>query len=118
MQVFDAGSRSLLRQLKAHKRAAHVAHFSPDRMHVLSAADDTTVVLCTTVAPVIVDVYSLSVVGSSAYNLQHAEHHVWCTNANIGGFCSSAEAGCQPVTRMIKPKSQLLFNPNISEETI
>ena len=33
----------MLRQLKAHKRAAHVAHFSPDRMHVLSAADDTTV---------------------------------------------------------------------------
>lgn len=49
MQIFDAGSRTLLRQLKAHKRAAHVAHFSPDRMHVLSAADDTTVgiPLCT-----------------------------------------------------------------------
>ena len=46
MQVFDAGSRTLLRQLKAHKRAAHVAHFSPDRMHVLSAADDTTVCHC------------------------------------------------------------------------
>lgn len=43
LQVFDAGSRTLLRQLKAHKRAAHVAHFAPDRMHVLSAADDTTV---------------------------------------------------------------------------
>lgn len=50
VQVFDAGSRALLRQLKAHKRAAHVAHFSPDRMHVLSAADDTTVLLCITVA--------------------------------------------------------------------
>ncbi len=43
LQIFDAGSRTMLRQLKAHKRAAHVAHFSPDRMHVLSAADDTTV---------------------------------------------------------------------------
>ena len=43
LQIFDAGSRTLLRQLKAHKRAAHVAHFAPDRMHVLSAADDTTV---------------------------------------------------------------------------
>ena len=43
LQIFDAGIRTMLRQLKAHKRAAHVAHFSPDRMHVLSAADDTTV---------------------------------------------------------------------------
>ena len=43
VQVFDAGSRSVLRQLKAHKRPTHVARFSPDRQHVLSGSDDVTV---------------------------------------------------------------------------
>jgi WD40 repeat protein len=42
-QVFDAGSRTVLRQLKAHKRPTHVARFSPDRLHVLSGSDDVTV---------------------------------------------------------------------------
>ena len=72
MQVFDAGSRTLLRQLKAHKRAAHVAHFSPDRMHVLSAADDTTV-LWTTVASIAVHVHSCFV--CSVAVLMHSCSH-------------------------------------------
>lgn len=42
-QVFDASSRALLRQLKGHKQPAHVAQFAPDRLHVLSAADDASV---------------------------------------------------------------------------
>jgi U3 small nucleolar RNA-associated protein 15 len=42
VQVFDANSRGMLRQLKGHKRAAHVARFSPDKLHVLSGADDVT----------------------------------------------------------------------------
>jgi U3 small nucleolar RNA-associated protein 15 len=41
--VFDANSRGLLRQFKGHKRAAHVAQFSPDKLHVLSGGDDVTV---------------------------------------------------------------------------
>ena len=42
-QVFDANSRTLLRQLKGHKRTVHVARFAQDRLHVLSASDDATV---------------------------------------------------------------------------
>lgn len=41
--MFDASSRTVLRQLKAHKRPTHVARFSPDRQHVLSGSDDVTV---------------------------------------------------------------------------
>jgi U3 small nucleolar RNA-associated protein 15 len=43
VQVFDLASRAVLRQFKLHKRAAHVSHFTRDRTHVLSAADDATV---------------------------------------------------------------------------
>lgn len=43
VQVFDANSRGVLRQLKAHKRPAHVARFSADKVHVLSGSDDVTV---------------------------------------------------------------------------
>jgi len=43
LQVFDTNSRTLLRQLKGHKRAVRVARYAPDRLHVLSASDDTTV---------------------------------------------------------------------------
>lgn len=42
-QVFDANSRTLLRQLKGHKRPVHVARFALDRLHVLSGSDDATV---------------------------------------------------------------------------
>ncbi|GFR40760.1 hypothetical protein Agub_g1372, partial [Astrephomene gubernaculifera] len=43
VQVFDANSRSVLRQFKAHKRPTRVARFAPDRLHVLSGSDDVTV---------------------------------------------------------------------------
>lgn len=43
VQVFDAGSRTVLRQFKGHKRPCHVTRFSPDRLHVLSGGDDVTV---------------------------------------------------------------------------
>lgn len=42
-QVFDANSRTLLRQLKGHRRPVHVARFALDRLHVLSGSDDATV---------------------------------------------------------------------------
>lgn len=42
-QVFDVGSRAVLRQLKGHQRPVHVARFSPDKLHVLSGGDDATV---------------------------------------------------------------------------
>ncbi|GAX79819.1 hypothetical protein CEUSTIGMA_g7259.t1 [Chlamydomonas eustigma] len=43
VQVFDTGSRSVLRQFKAHQRPTHVTRFSPDKQHVLSGSDDVTV---------------------------------------------------------------------------
>jgi len=43
VQVFDAGSRAVLRQFKGHKRPTHVARWSPDKLHVLSASDDVTI---------------------------------------------------------------------------
>lgn len=43
VQVFDAGSRSVLRQFKLHKRPTRVARFAPDKLHVLSGSDDVTV---------------------------------------------------------------------------
>jgi U3 small nucleolar RNA-associated protein 15 len=42
MQVFDAGSRSVLRQLKGHSRPVHVTRFASDKTHVLSGGDDVT----------------------------------------------------------------------------
>lgn len=41
-QVFDAGSRSVLRQLKGHSRPVHVTRFASDKTHVLSGGDDVT----------------------------------------------------------------------------
>ena len=41
-QVFDAGSRSVLRQLKGHSRPVHVTRFAADKTHVLSGGDDVT----------------------------------------------------------------------------
>jgi len=43
LQVFDANSRGVLRQFKAHKRPTHVACFSPSKLHALSGSDDVTV---------------------------------------------------------------------------
>ena len=42
VQVFDAASRNVLRQLKGHQRACHAVRFAADRCHVLSAGDDVT----------------------------------------------------------------------------
>lgn len=42
-QVFDVNSRTLLRQLKGHKRPVRVARYALDRLHVLSGSDDATV---------------------------------------------------------------------------
>lgn len=43
VQVFDTGSRTLLRQFKGHSRPVHCTRFSPDKLHILSASDDATV---------------------------------------------------------------------------
>jgi U3 small nucleolar RNA-associated protein 15 len=43
VQVFDANSRSLLRQMTSHKRAVHTVAFARDKLHLLSAGDDATV---------------------------------------------------------------------------
>ncbi len=40
LQVFDANSRGLLRQLKGHQRPVHVTRFAPDKLHLLSGGDD------------------------------------------------------------------------------
>lgn len=40
--MFDANSRAVLRQFKGHQRAAHVARFAPDLVHVMSGGDDVT----------------------------------------------------------------------------
>jgi U3 small nucleolar RNA-associated protein 15 len=42
LQVFDAGSRSVLRQLKGHSRPVHVTRFASDKTHILSGGDDVT----------------------------------------------------------------------------
>ena len=43
LQVFDANSRSVLRQLKGHARPVHITRFGGDRAHVLSGGDDAVV---------------------------------------------------------------------------
>ncbi|KAL2631102.1 hypothetical protein R1flu_015788 [Riccia fluitans] len=44
IQVFDATSRTLLRQLKGHKGAVHWVRYSlHDKLHVLSAGDDNSI---------------------------------------------------------------------------
>jgi U3 small nucleolar RNA-associated protein 15 len=42
VQVFDAGSRALLRQFKGHGRPVHAVEFSPDRARLASGGDDAT----------------------------------------------------------------------------
>lgn len=42
-QLFDSNSRSLLRQLKGHRRPARSVAFAPDRLHLLTGGDDATV---------------------------------------------------------------------------
>ena len=46
VQVFDGNKRTLLRQLKGHSQAVHVARFSLDRKHILTCGDDATVSQC------------------------------------------------------------------------
>lgn len=43
VQVLDASSRAVLRQLKGHKAAVRAVRFSPALTHVLSGGDDATV---------------------------------------------------------------------------
>ncbi|RDD45049.1 U3 small nucleolar RNA-associated protein 15-like protein [Trichoplax sp. H2] len=43
VQVFDTHSRTVLRQLHGHKRAAHVARFAMNNLHIISASDDKLV---------------------------------------------------------------------------
>ncbi|KAL4854143.1 U3 small nucleolar RNA-associated protein 15 [Chlorella vulgaris] len=45
VQVFDAGSRTLLRQFKGHTAPVHVAKFAAGQLHVLSGSDDSHVSL-------------------------------------------------------------------------
>lgn len=43
VQIFDANSRSILRQLSGHRRPVHAVTFSPDKLHLLSGGDDASV---------------------------------------------------------------------------
>ena len=43
VQVFELGSKGILRKLEGHSRPVHVAAFSPHKTHIMSASDDTTV---------------------------------------------------------------------------
>ncbi|KAL7422709.1 U3 small nucleolar RNA-associated protein 15 [Cryptotrichosporon argae] len=45
VQVFDVGSRAVLRTMKGHNQPTHVTHFSPHLPQILSASDDATVKL-------------------------------------------------------------------------
>ncbi|GBG72196.1 hypothetical protein CBR_g11128 [Chara braunii] len=42
IQVLDAGSRLVLRQLKGHSRAVHFSRYAEDKVHIFSAGDDNT----------------------------------------------------------------------------
>lgn len=42
IQVFEVGTRSILRQLTGHVRPCHVTQFDQDNTHLLSGADDKT----------------------------------------------------------------------------
>lgn len=43
--MFDAGSRTLLRQFKGHRAPVHVARFAADQLHVVTGGDDGVVAL-------------------------------------------------------------------------
>lgn len=43
LQVFDAASRTLLRQLKGHEAPVHATVFAADKLKALSGSDDSTV---------------------------------------------------------------------------
>ncbi|BEJ15544.1 hypothetical protein CspHIS471_0501490 [Cutaneotrichosporon sp. HIS471] len=45
VQIFDIGSRAVLRTMKEHNQPVHVTHFSPHLPQVLSGSDDRTVKL-------------------------------------------------------------------------
>eukprot|EP00850_Spirogloea_muscicola_P010898 SM000065S20247 [mRNA] locus=s65:630316:634174:- [translate_table: standard] len=42
VQVFDPGSRDVLRQLKGHAGPVHYTRFGRDKLHILSGGDDST----------------------------------------------------------------------------
>jgi len=42
IQVFEVGTRSILRQLAGHVRPVHVTRFSEDNTHIISGGDDKT----------------------------------------------------------------------------
>ncbi|KAI8319199.1 WD40 repeat-like protein [Martensiomyces pterosporus] len=43
VQVFDVGSRAILRTFKGHTDPVHITRFLPNKVHVLSGSDDKTV---------------------------------------------------------------------------
>ncbi|GJJ70168.1 U3 small nucleolar RNA-associated protein 15 [Entomortierella parvispora] len=43
IQIFDVGSRAILRTFRDHRHPVHVAKFSSDKTQILSASDDKTV---------------------------------------------------------------------------
>lgn len=43
VQVYDVGSRAVLRSMKEHNQPVHVTHFSPHEPQILSASDDNSV---------------------------------------------------------------------------
>ncbi|KAF9581398.1 snoRNA-binding rRNA-processing protein [Lunasporangiospora selenospora] len=43
VQIFDVGSRAILRTFREHKFPVHVTKFSTDKVHIMSASDDKTV---------------------------------------------------------------------------
>lgn len=42
LQIFEVGTRSILRQLTGHVRPVHVTRFDEDSVHVISGSDDKT----------------------------------------------------------------------------
>lgn len=71
LQVFDAGSRTLLRQFKGHTAPVHVAKFAAGQLHVLSGSDDSHVSLW--------DVTSGQQVGAGTCIASIAMNHPTCS---------------------------------------
>ncbi|KAK9897490.1 WD40 repeat-like protein [Cystobasidium minutum MCA 4210] len=66
VQVFDVGSRAVLRSIRAHKQPVHVAQFSPTshgQPCILTASDDTTLKL-----------YDLSTSAQISYMMGHSDY--------------------------------------------
>lgn len=80
MQVFDSGSRALLRQFKGHKAPVHVAHFAADQLRVLSGGDDGVVAMW--------DVTSGQQVSHSLQHLADMPPTGWRLHADHAGVIS------------------------------